>query len=249
MISPLSHTDHALDEAGSYAIAREIHARRVANGERPLGRKIGFTNRTIWAEYGVDAPIWGYVYDSTVQQSSGGIATLSLEALLQPRIEPEIVLHFARTPPVTHDEAAILGCIDWIAPAFEIIQCPYPNWKFTAADAIAAHTLHGALVVGTPVLVSEVDDCCTKLHTFGVELARNGELRAAGGGANVLDSPLLACAHLVEVLARDSNFEPVHAGEIVTTGTLTAPQAVTSGETWLCELDGIGLPSLSITFA
>ena len=36
---------------------------RLARGERVLGRKIGFTNRTIWAEFGVDAPMWGYLYD------------------------------------------------------------------------------------------------------------------------------------------------------------------------------------------
>ena len=65
----------------------------------------------------------------------------------------------------------------------------------------------------------------------------------------MLGSPLLAFAHLAEVLAQDSSIEPVRAGEIVTTGTLTVPQAVTSGETWHCELDGIDLPSLSITFA
>jgi 2-keto-4-pentenoate hydratase len=65
---------------------------REARGERPIGRKIGFTNRTIWAEYGVYAPIWGYVYDRTVQEFTGDGLEVSLDSLAEPRIEPEIML-------------------------------------------------------------------------------------------------------------------------------------------------------------
>jgi 2-oxo-3-hexenedioate decarboxylase len=39
---------------------------RETRGEMPSGRKIGFTNRTIWAEYNVYGPIWGYVHNRTV---------------------------------------------------------------------------------------------------------------------------------------------------------------------------------------
>lgn len=247
LIAPLSDGDQALDEGG--AIAQEIHQRRIGRGERPVGRKIGFTNRTIWAEYGVFAPIWGYVYDTTVHFAAEGKARLALDRLLQPRIEPEIVLHFTRTPPVTPGEVAILDCIDWIALGFEIVQCPFPGWTFKPADTIAAFALHGALVVGTPVAVQEIEDCSGKLRNFTADLARNNEHQATGGGANVLDSPLLAFAHLTEVLARQSRFAPVQAGEIVTTGTLTAPQPVAPGETWSSVLHGINLPGLSMTFA
>jgi len=31
-----------------------------------VGRKIGFTNRHIWAQYGATAPIWALVYNATV---------------------------------------------------------------------------------------------------------------------------------------------------------------------------------------
>jgi 2-keto-4-pentenoate hydratase len=230
------------------AIAGEIHARRLARGERPVGRKIGFTNRTIWAEYGVSAPIWSHVYDSTVHHVPDGGARLAIGHLLQPRIEPEIQLHFARTP-ITRDEAAILDCIDWIAHGFEIIQSPYPDWKFARVDTIAAFGLHGALVVGRPVAVREIDDCAAKLRRFTVALSREGKQEATGGGANVLDTPLLAFAYLAETLGKQARFAPVQAGEIVTTGTLTAPRSVSPGETWTTRLDGIDLPGLSITFA
>jgi 2-keto-4-pentenoate hydratase len=108
LIPPLSRDDLSLDEDSAYAIALEVYSRRVRRGEKPVGRKIGFTNRSIWAEYRVSAPIWCHVYDATVHYARNGEARLAVGHLLQPRIEAEIQLHFARTPPVTRDEHAIL---------------------------------------------------------------------------------------------------------------------------------------------
>jgi 2-oxo-3-hexenedioate decarboxylase len=246
-IAPLTDADPDLDEARAYAIAREIHDRRVARGEHPIGRKIGFTNRNIWPEYGVYQPIWAHVYDSTVAHAAGDRATVRVSDLPEPRIEPEIVLHFARRPPVTRDPEAILASIDWIAHGFEIVQSVFPAWKFRAADTMAAFALHGRLVVGTPVPVSSIADCAAKLASFRIALAREGEVRAEGGGANVLDSPLLAFAHLADLLERQPGFAPVQAGEIVTTGTLTAALPVAPGETWSTRLDGLPLPGLELT--
>src|SRR5438552_1895345 len=92
LIGLLSDRDPSLDEAGAYAIAAEVHARRLARAERAIGRKIGFTNRTIWPEYGVHAPLWGYVYASTVHDAREGAVSMPIGHLLQPRIEPEIQL-------------------------------------------------------------------------------------------------------------------------------------------------------------
>jgi 2-keto-4-pentenoate hydratase len=249
LIPPLSTEDPSFDDDAAYAIALELYRRRVQRGETPIGRKIGFTNRSIWREYHLSAPIWGHLYDSTVHYAKSGEARLDVSDLLQPRIEPEIQLHFARTPPVTFDEHAILDCIDWIAHGFELVQCPFPRWQFAAPDAIAAYALHGALVVGPPVAVSAIDDCPGKLRSFKVVLSKNGVQQAEGVGANVLGSPLLAFAHLTEVLSNQSRFPPVRAGEVVSTGTLTELPPVSPGETWSTTITGIDLPGLSISIA
>ena len=236
--------DPSLGEAGAYAIAAQILQARIARGERPVGRKIGFTNRATWPTYDVSGPMWAHVYDSTVVRSDGGRAQLDVAELLQPRIETEVQLHFARTPPVTRDEAAILDCIDWIALGFEVVQCPFADWRFRGPDAIAACGVHGALVVGTPVAVQE--DWVDRLRDFTVTLSRDGEPVAEGTGSDVLDSPLLAFAHLAELLAGQDRFQPVQAGEIVTTGTLTPLFPIAAGETWTAEAEGIDLPGLSL---
>ena len=65
-ISPFSARLSAFDLDDAYRVAAAIRQMREARGEMPVGRKIGFTNRTIWAEYNVYGPIWGYVYNRTV---------------------------------------------------------------------------------------------------------------------------------------------------------------------------------------
>ena len=73
-------------------------------------------------------------------------------------------------------------------------------------------------------------------------------MQKTGGGADVLGSPLSACAHLVDVLSTQPETLPIRAGEIISTGTLTTPLPVLPGETWSTALAGIDLPGLSITF-
>ena len=248
LLSPLSDEDPSLDEASAYAIAHCLHERRVAGGDRPIGRKIGFTNRAIWEMFGVYAPVWGYLYDATTGVHPDAGATVSIEQLLQPMIEPEIQLHFATAPPETHDAEVILGCVDWIAHGFEIVQCPFPGWRFQRNDCIAAAGFHGGLVMGPPLPTAQMKDGVNALAAFSISLFKDGELQDTGAGANVLDSPLCALAHLVEVLGAQSQARAIAPGEIVTTGTLTSPFPIEAGQTWSTQLDGIDVAGFRATF-
>src|SRR3954465_2725477 len=143
--------------ADGYAVLTEVEARRRAQGWRSVGRKIGFTNRTIWPRYGVYQPMWAHIWSHTVRFAEDGKATLDLKQFVQPRIEPEVVFKLKAPVPVTDDPLSVLACTEWIAPGFEIVQSHFPDWKFTAAGWPAAFGLHGALVVGTPVIVTETN--------------------------------------------------------------------------------------------
>jgi hypothetical protein len=96
-IAPISKQNPQFDIDAAYRVTAEIRRLREARGERVLGRKIGFTNRTIWPEYGVYAPIWGYVYDTTVHPISDRTA-FDLSSMVEPRIEPEIMFGLSRAP-------------------------------------------------------------------------------------------------------------------------------------------------------
>ena len=222
---------------------------RLARGERPIGRKIGFTNRTIWAEYGVWAPIWGYVYDSTVRNLPTGSGELLIATLAEPRIEPEIVFGLHTAPAPGMDDAALLGCIEWVAHGFEIVQSIYPEWKFAAADTVAAYGLHGALLIGPRHdVAARRAEWLSTLGSFDIDLLLDGEVIDRGRSANVLDGPLSTLRHVVAVLARDPVNAPLAAGEIVTTGTLTRAFPIAPGQTWTTDLRGVAMPGLTVRF-
>jgi 2-oxo-3-hexenedioate decarboxylase len=249
-IPPITAEDPAFDVAAGYAALAEIERRRIGQGWRPLGRKIGFTNRTIWDRYGVHLPMWAHVWDCTVHDAPHTRSTLSLAPFVQPRIEPEVVFGLCAPIGAGADAREVMRSVAWIAPGFEIVQSHFPDWKFGAPDCTAALGLHGALVVGPRVAVAASDHTRLVRHlpAFSLELRRNGALVDRGVGANVLDSPALALAHLAGVLARQPQFPALAAGELVTTGTVTDAWPVTAGETWTSDYGTLGLPGMTLSF-
>ncbi len=229
--TPLSLTE-------AYAASARLAARRG----RRVGRKIGFTNRALWPRYGVDGPIWGAVHEETLAAAD---APLTLSGLMEPRIEPEIVLALAAAPASASRED-LIAALDWVAPGFEIVQSPYPGWRFDTADAVAAGALHGRLIVGPRVPAGSVAP--DLLPEIGVTLLRNGEPMESGRGANALGGPLAALGHLLETLAADPDAPPLAAGEMISTGTLTDAFPVAPQETWRAEFDP-PLGPLEVTFA
>ncbi len=249
LIEPITRAHPEFDNAAAYQVSQRIHRARLRDGAIKVGRKIGFTNRNIWPEYGVYEPIWAYVYDTTVQHLTDNRGACALSRFALPRIEPEVVFHFHRAPPRTREPAAILACVDWIAHGYEIVQSHFADWKFKVADTIADSGLHGTLLVGAPQPIERLGaQLAGRLADFNIELSCNGVLRDRGRGANVLDSPVLALAYLIEVLATQHEAEPVAAGELVTTGTLTAALPIRAGETWSTKFDGLDLPGLTVHF-
>lgn len=234
----------------AYAVTAAVRRRREERGERPVGRKIGFTNRTIWDTYGVHAPIWGYMYDTTVHEQADCADGLDLAPLLEPRIEPEIAFGLAMAPSPGMDEAALLDCVAWVAHGFEIVQSLYPGWRFAAPDTVAGFGMHGAYVIGPrrPVAEAPSGGWLGALTNFQIALRRDGEVAGRGEAANVLGGPLSALRHLVELLAGDNHNPPLAVGEVVTTGTLTDAFPVAPGETWRTELDGLPLPGIEVRF-
>jgi 2-keto-4-pentenoate hydratase len=237
-VPPFSEQYPGLTERGGYEAARALHEHRVASGWRPVGRKIGFTNRTIWPRYGVYQPIWGTVYDRTLIRAQDQKARVPLAGLVNPRIEPEICFGLRASPA----PGRVLEAIEWMAHSIEIVQCHHPKWKVTLADSTADNSLHGRLIVGEPQALPAALEAL--LPGVRAELYRGAEKIDQGTGANVLGSPLLALGYLVDLLKH----QPLTAGELVTTGTLTDAHPVEPGEAWSTRIAGVDLPGLTVEF-
>jgi 2-keto-4-pentenoate hydratase len=254
----LKHSDEAtlwpqacgLEVGVAYERALSVRQLRIARGEQPRGYKIGFTNRTIWERYGVYAPIWGTVWNTTLTFCEGE-GELSLARTCQPRIEPECVFGLKATPPARATLDDLLACVEWIAPGFEIVQSHMKDWKFVAADTVADSGLHGLLLVGRKIPVSKLPrDAAAfdaQLAADRIVLHRGDERIDEGVGANVLDGPLHALAHFLAELRNCPGAPDLQPGDVVTTGTWTDAWPVQRGETWRAEF-GAPLAPLTVRF-
>ncbi len=247
-------TRDGLDLTTAYGVEGELVRMRREAGRTTTGVKVGFANKAVWRVMKLDTLVWAHMYDDTVRYANANEATLSLAQMISPKIEPEIV--FKLKSPLAAgvtDAATALEAVEWLALGFEIIDCPYADWKFQPADFVAAYGLHAALVVGDPFIVtpSHIPALAEQLPTFTVRLAKNGNVVEEGSGRNSLRSPALCLAELATAMSRASTTqdgaEPLGAGDLVSSGTLTESTLIQRGATWTASVEGIDLPTLTLS--
>jgi 2-keto-4-pentenoate hydratase len=246
-IAPPSTRDAAFGLDAAYAVEAELRQRRRREGRRTVGLKVGYANKAVWRALKLDTLVWAAMYDDTVTDTVAGHASLSAGRMISPKIEPEIVVKLSRHVE-SSDASAVLASIEWIALGFEIIDCPYPDWKFQPSDFVAAYGLHAGLVIGDPLRVTPelIPQLVEQLAQFRVRLSKDETLVEEGGGKNALKSPALCVAELAAAIARRAGAEPLVPGSLVSTGTLTTSQPCRAGETWTAEPDGIGVTGLTV---
>jgi 2-keto-4-pentenoate hydratase len=253
LIPPLSSTA-PLTVADGYDIAKSLMDIRIAQGETLVGRKLGFSNTKIWSRYGmkeqISQPIWTPLFDSTLRYTEDNRGIQSLKGALQPRIGPELVFKLSHTPDPDASVDDMAECIEWMAHAFEIVTCPFPDWKFEMADSIAAFGLHGSLIIGEPKMLSAASrhSLGSVLANASLSLSCGDELRSAGFGSDVLGNPVQALWHLHQMLKEQPRFPALQAGELITTGTWADVFPVAAGETWTSAFSGVSLPGLTVSF-
>jgi 2-oxo-3-hexenedioate decarboxylase len=247
-VPPSERPGFDLDAA--YAVEAELKKFREAGGHRAAGRKVGYANKAMWRILKLETLVWAHMYDDTVHYSDGNSASLSIAHPRSLKIEPEIV--FGLKEPAmaagAPDAAAALGSVEWLAIGFEIIDCPFPEWKFQPSDFVASFGLHAAVVVGEKMAVraEAIASLAVELSRFKVRMLRNGEFVEEGSGRNALKNPALCLAELGAAVARRFPGEPLSAGEIISSGTLTAGHATSKGDEWAVKIEGLPLGPLTL---
>ncbi|AMB60225.1 2-keto-4-pentenoate hydratase [Microterricola viridarii] len=226
---------HALDEAqrsatpieqlsaggqlglgAAYAVQHAIIARRQSRGEAVSGVKLGFTSLAKARQMGVDDIIIGTITDA-MRVDDGG--RFDRRACIHPRIEPEVAyLLGPEFDPESEiaDERALADAIVGVAPALEIIDSRYLDFRFSLDDVVADNTSAAGYVIGPwvdPRLAAEIGN-------RGVRLEIDGRLAETGSTAAVLGHPLRALA-AARRLASAHGFA-LRAGMVLLAGAATA---------------------------
>ena len=117
---------------------------RLARGEVVVGWKLGYTSLAMRAQMGIEHPNFGPLTDAMLLGHDEAVST----SLLQPRVEPEIGLRFARSLSGTVSLDDVLSAVDKAFACLEVVDSVYPDYRFRLEDNTADGSSAAQVAVG-----------------------------------------------------------------------------------------------------
>jgi 2-oxo-3-hexenedioate decarboxylase len=222
----------------AYSVQRHGIDLRLNRGERIIGMKLGFTSRAKMSQMGVHDLIWGLLTDGMIVEDGGHV---DLTNYIHPRVEPEVAFLIGQRLSGTVTAAHALTTVRAVAPALEVIDSRYANFKFNLADVVADNCSSAGLVVG-PWQPATGD-----LGNLGVLLELNGRAIQYGSTAAILGHPVRALAAAARLITTVGlSIEP---GWVVLAGAATAAEPLALGMHVRACVERIGSASFSVSHA
>ncbi|MBL4639542.1 MAG: fumarylacetoacetate hydrolase family protein [Kordiimonadaceae bacterium] len=213
----------------AYEIQRKSVEQRLARGEKLLGVKMGFTSRAKAIQMGVDDLIYGKLTTGMIVEDGG---TITLDDYVHPRVEPELALLLSAPLEGEVGMMEAYAAVSAVAPAIEIIDSRYQDFKFSLIDVVADNSSSSGFVLGN------WQEKPADPSNLGMILSFNGKPVQIGSTAAVMGNPIRSLVTAARMLA--ANGERLEAGQVVLTGGATAAEALSAGVSVTAELEGLG---------
>lgn len=231
-IETISKQNPDMTVENAYKIQLENVEKKVTDGEKIIGMKVGLTSKAMQNLLGVNEPDYGHLTDKMLLLE-GNICLM--KELIQPKVEGELAFCLKKPlkgPGITI--ADVYNATGWVVPAFEIVDSRIKDWKIKLVDTIADNGSSAKLVLGSKMTkIGDID-----MRLIGMNLEKNGELVSSGTGAEVWGNPAAAVAWLANKLAQ---FDiELKEGDIILSGAVTAAEAAKSGDVFTVSFQGMG---------
>lgn len=239
-IDPITDQESDITIEDAYHISLQILQRRLDDGEKVIGKKIGVTSKAVQNMLNVHQPDFGFLTDRMVY-SHGDEMPISTD-MIQPKAEGEIAFilkHDLSGPGVTN--ADVLRATECVMPCFEIVDSRIKDWKIKIQDTVADNASCGLFVLGDRAVRPDKVD----LVTCGMVHEKNGEIIATGAGAAALGSPVNCVAWLANTLGEFGI--KLEAGEVILSGSLVPLHSIVPGDSMHLSVGGIGTVSVRFT--
>ncbi|UCH50226.1 MAG: fumarylacetoacetate hydrolase family protein [Betaproteobacteria bacterium] len=231
-IAPLTDREAGITIEDAYRVQMHTIERRIGDGERVVGKKIGITAKAVMQMLKVDQPDFGHLLSGMTYNEG---ESLEAEQFCQPRGEGEIAFILNKDlsgPGITGPQ--VLAATECVMPAFEIVDSRVTDWKIKIQDTVADNASAAAFVLGDNAVSSRR----VELATCGMVLEKNGEVIGTGAGAASLGNPVNAVAWLANKLGELGIV--LKAGEVILSGSLSIMFPIQAGDVLRMSLNGIG---------
>ena len=232
-VAPLTGRVPGITIDDAYHVSLRMLERRLADGERVIGKKIGVTSLAVQSMLDVHQPDFGFLTDRMAYET-GAEMPIGRE-LIQPRAEGEIAFLLKRDlvgPGVT--EADVIAATECVMPCFEIVDSRITDWKIKICDTVADNASSGLFLLGR----DRVSPAKVDFVTCGMVVEKNGKIISTGAGAAALGSPVTCVAWLANTLGRFGI--KLAAGEVILSGSLVPLEKVSPGDAMRVRIGGIG---------
>lgn len=239
-VPPLTARAPGITTVDAYHVSRRMLERRLTDGERVIGKKIGVTSRAVQTMLDVHTPDFGWLTDR-MRFDEGADVPIGAE-LIQPRAEAELAFVLGRDlrgPGITPGD--VLAATDHVVPCFEIVDSRIEAWKIRYQDTVADNASSGLFLLGAARALPRGVD----FAGCAVTVEKNGAPLSRGTGAEAMGSPLVCVAWLANQLG-----ELGHAlleGEVVLSGSLVPLEPVVPGDWMRMDIPGVGGATVRFT--
>lgn len=232
----MSHPEMTLEDG--YEIQKHWVDKKISDGRKVVGYKIGYTSRAMQKALNINEPDYGVLLDDMVFTDGGDI---DVSQFCDPRIEMELA--FILKDKLEGENVSIfdvLNATDYIVPALEIIAArshrvhPQTAYKRKVYDTVADNAGNAGIIMGgRPIRPNDMD-----LRWCGGLLYLNGMIEETGLAAAVLNHPANGVCWVAKRFApHNVSLEP---GQIILSGSFTAPIAVKAGDTIHADYGPLG---------
>ncbi|WP_433682188.1 2-keto-4-pentenoate hydratase [Nocardia sp. CA-119907] len=231
-IEPLIARHPDIDVVDAYEIQLINIRRKLDNGAKVVGHKVGLSSLAMQQMMGVDEPDYGHLLaDMQVFED----VPVETSRYLIPRVEVEVgFILGADLPGADCTEADVLAATVAYAPSIELIDSRIKDWQIGLADTISDNASSAGFVLGAARVAPEDID----IKAIDAVLTRNGEVIAEGRSDAVLGDPVIAVAWLARKVA--SFGVRLKAGDIVLPGSCTRAIDARAGDSFHAEFAGLG---------
>ena len=238
-IAPISEEVGVEDITLAYQIQNLNTERRIENGSKIIGKKIGLTSGAIQRQVGVEQPDFGVLFHD--MEVLNGLS-ISAKNLMQPKVEAEIA--FVLSHDLDYDTITTIDVINAIAyavPAIEILGSRIADWNIKITDTVADNASGSHFVIGhTPLPLSEFD-----MVNAQMTMKINNTVVSEGTGSACLGSPINAVLWLAKKMVEVGT--PLKKGDLILSGALGPMIPVNPDDYVEIEISTLGSASVYFT--
>lgn len=212
-----------LTPSQAYEVQDGFLAGRVREGANVVGWKVGCTSAAIQHQFGLTQPISGKLLQPDIFPED---AQLPASSYVDCAVEPELVFRLGADLEGEVDDDEIISALAGVCPGIELHNYRFWYGVPSLQELIASNGIHAGLVLGPMRSLPPHWD----MKSEEVSILVNGEVRASGGCAEIMGSPLRSVQWLVRHAAERGR--RLRAGELVIPGSAVELVRVDAGD-WI----------------